>query len=133
MFIAGLLASLPNMAQFFVAATQTCSHGGLLFGLVPTWYEYLKVEPDVIGACAPVFNFPGDIWPVGLAALDIMLRLAGFIAVVSIIVAGVQYIISQGNQEKGTLARKRIQNSLIGLAIVLAATAVVSFVGRSFG
>jgi hypothetical protein len=38
-----------------------------------------------------------------------------------------------GSADKITAARKRIVNSLIGLAIALVAIAVVSFIGNSLG
>jgi hypothetical protein len=68
-----------------------------------------------------------------LAVLDMLLRIGGFAAVISIIIAGVQYIMSTGSPEKGTSARKRLTNSLIGLAIILIATGLVSFIGNSIG
>lgn len=126
-YIAALLA---NFYPFTFVAT-TCSKP--LFFIIPPWYEYLNLAPDSLGQCAPVFQPPGDIFPVALAFLDMLLRAAGFIAVVSIIVAGVQYMLALGNPEKVTNARKRITNSLIGLAIAFTATLVVSFIGRQIG
>jgi type IV secretory pathway VirB2 component (pilin) len=64
--------------------------------------------------------------------LDILLFVAGIIAVISIIWAGFEYLTSMGNSDKGVSARKRIINSIIGLAIVLIATSIVTFIGSSF-
>jgi type IV secretory pathway VirB2 component (pilin) len=61
------------------------------------------------------------------------LRLAGIVAVISIILAGIGYITAAGNAEKITSSRKRIVNSVLGLAIVFVAAAVVSFIGNSLG
>jgi hypothetical protein len=121
-----LLLSLP----FKFAAAGPCS-GGSFFG-IPHWWEYLKVQKDSLGQCAiPTFNFPNDILAVGLAIIDILLRVAGIVAVISIIIAGISYIGAAGAADKITASRKRIQNALIGLAIVLVASAVVSFIGNS--
>lgn len=109
----------------FLAAT-TCTHS---FFFLPSWWEYLPTPTPP--ACDITFTFPGDIWAVGLAILDMLLRIAGFVAVISIIIAGVGYITAQGNPERGASARKRLQNSLIGLAIAMIAVAVVSFIGNS--
>src|SRR5581483_11668699 len=77
------------------------------FFFLPHWYEYLKVTEDAKSqSCLVNFKFPADIWTVGLAILDMLLRLAGFIAVISIIIAGVMYITSTGNPEKGVSARR---------------------------
>lgn len=92
----------------------------------------MKGREDALGQCTPNFTGLSDIFPIGLAALDILLRVAGLVAVISIIIAGVEYIAAAGNAEKITGARKRAVNSLIGLAIALVAVVTVSFIGRSF-
>jgi hypothetical protein len=115
------------MSQFFAAAT--CNHS---FFFLPSWWEFLPKQPSP-PICNISFTFPGDILSIGLAILDMLLRVGGFVAVISIIVAGVQYIMASGNPEKGASARKRLTNSLIGLAIVLIATGVVSFIGNQIG
>lgn len=100
----------------------------------PHWWEYISTgEKDAFGKCIPKVNFPDGLWAIGLAAVDILLTLAGIIAVVMIIIAGINYITSMGNPEKGVSARKKITNSLIGLGIVLLASVVVSFIGRNVG
>lgn len=100
----------------------------------PHWWEYIgNGEKDAFGKCVPWVSFPDGLWAIGLAAVDILLTLAGIVAVVMIIIAGINYITSMGNPEKGVSARKKITNSLIGLGIVLLASAVVSFIGRNVG
>ena len=124
-----MLAILNNFKPLF--GTAPCGHYHFFF--LPPWWEYLNQTTDQLGQCSPIFHFPGDIFPVALAILDMLLRLAGFVAVVSIIIAGSQYIVSMGNAEKVTSARKRIINSLIGLAIAFTATLAVAFIGSKFG
>lgn len=100
----------------------------------PHWWDYISTgEKDAFGKCVPKVNFPEGLWAIGLAVVDILLTLAGIIAVVMIIIAGINYITSMGNPEKGVSARKKITNSLIGLGIVLLAGAVVSFIGKNVG
>lgn len=111
----------------FLFAAATCNHS---FFFLPSWWEFLPKKPAPPN-CDITFNFPGDIWAVGLAVLDMLLRVGGFVAVISIIIAGVQYIMATGNPEKGASARKRLTNSLIGLAIVLIASGVVAFIGNT--
>lgn len=127
----GLLNFMTNFATAKVGAA--CTPKGGNFFLFPHWWEYLTSKVDDLGQCSPVFNFPNDILAVALAVVDILLRLAGLVAVLSIIIAGVTYITSIGSTDKATAARKRIQNSLIGLGIVLIASAAVSFIGNSLG
>src|SRR5260221_13082017 len=103
-------------------AAATCNHTFFFF---PPWWEYLKqpLPPD----CAINFTFPNDILPVALAIVDILMRVAGLVAVISIIIAGVMYITAGGDVQKTASARKRIYNALIGLAIVSVASGLVAF------
>jgi hypothetical protein len=112
-----------------VIAATTCEHQ---FFFLPSWWEYLPNQPTP-PSCSIVFKFPDDLLLVGLAILDMLLRIGGFVAVISIIIAGVQYIMSGGSSEKGVAARKRLVNSLIGLLIVVVAAGVVAFIGNTIG
>lgn len=125
MILAAVLSYLPT--PLFAAP---CAKPFFFF--LPPWWNYLQTTDTKLG-CNIAFTPPGDIWLVGLAILDMLLRLAGFVAVISIIIAGVSHIFSGGNPEKAASARKRLYNSLIGLAIALIATALVTFIGRSLG
>lgn len=110
----------------------TTDNGSHSFFGIAHWWQYIHDgEYDAFDKCTPKVNFPNGIWPIGLAVVDILLFVAGLVAVISIIVAGVQYMSTVGNAEKGVSARKRIVNSIIGLAIVLIATTLVNFVGSS--
>ncbi len=119
-----ILATGKMFAPF--AAATSCSHS---FFFLPPWWEYLQLNND----CSVAFHGLGDVWLVALAVIDIMLRIAAFLAVISISIGAVEYIIAIGNPERITSARKRIVNSLVGLAIVLTATAIVTFVGKALG
>ena len=123
-----MLGAFFNLHTYLaVACTPPKKH----FLFLPSWWEYLKGGTvDALGQCAPNFTFPGDIWLVGLAVLDMLLRLAGFLAVVSIIIAGFQYQFTMGDSQKAAAARRRIYNSLLGLAVALIATAAVTFIGN---
>jgi hypothetical protein len=122
-----LLTAKITPFLFSVACTPANTH----FLFLPPWWEYLKGGTiDALGQCAPNFTFPGDVWSVGLAILDMLLRIAGFAAVVSIIIAGFQHQFTMGDPQKAATARRRIYNSLIGLAIALIATALVTFIGN---
>lgn len=119
---------------FAAACSSVKDVGGGNFFFLPPWWEYAKkVTVDGLGQCVPNFSFPGDGWAIVLFAVDVLLRLAGFLAVISIIIAGISYMTSLGNPEKITSARKRIVNSIIGLTIALIATAIVSFLGKHLG
>lgn len=117
------------------AATGCDQH--TFFGL-PTWYKYMvaagKMKADAGGGCslAPGVG-PADFALVGLALLDIALRVAGLIAVAFVIWGGIQFVTSQGEADRAARARGTIVNALIGLGIALIAVGVVSFIGTRIG
>ena len=99
------------------------------FGL-PTWYKYLEVGDN----CAVKLDFrnkPNQIWLIALAIADILLWIAGFVAVLFVIYGGYKYITSQFDPEGTKNARDTILNALIGLAVAVLAAAIVNFVGRN--
>lgn len=60
----------------------------------------------------------------------ILMWLGIALAVLLIIIAGIQYIISAGDEEKIKKAKKTIVNGLIGVAIILLAAFLVNLVGE---
>jgi cytochrome bd-type quinol oxidase subunit 2 len=129
-----MLTILFAKLNFFISVA--CPLPKKTFFFLPPWWEYLQGKQDALGNCIPDVGFvahPNNLWLVGLALLDMLLRVAGFVAVISIIIAGVELIRSEGSTEKATNARQRIVNSLLGLAIAAGATALVVFVGNTVG
>ncbi|HSX32550.1 MAG TPA: hypothetical protein VLF43_04755 [Candidatus Saccharimonadales bacterium] len=70
---------------------------------------------------------------VALGILDILLRVAGLIAVIFIVYAGFEYITAQGEADKAKKALGTIINACVGLGITIVAAAAVAFVGTRFG
>lgn len=126
--VSSLLTYLTSLPISFGAAT--CTADDHLFNIIPSWYEYLDLQL-VNGNCEVVnFKVPEDFLPVGLAIVDMLLRLGGLAAMIGIIAAGVGYITAGGDATKAATARRRIYNALIGLAIVFVAAGFVAFVGN---
>lgn len=127
--MAFLFAKLPIL--YFACALPS----GNFLGIFPPWWEFMAGTKDPLGQCTPSLTIAGQfqlssIWLIGLAVIDILLRLAGLVAVISIMVAGAQYQFTGGNPEKAASARRRLYNSLIGLGIAIIATATVTFIGN---
>lgn len=113
-----------NLSRF----SATCS-GGSFFGF-PKWYKYLDGQLDSVG-CVPKLTGLSDIWLIGLAVLEMLLRLAAMAAIVYVIYGGIRFMTSRGNPDKLTSARIAVQDALIGLVITIVAIAIVSyFAGR---
>lgn len=100
---------------------------------MPHWYEYLPGNRDPFGKCMPTFDWrhPESLWGIGLALIDILLRIGALVAVGYVIWGGFQYMISQGEPDRTKSAKDTILNALIGLVIALVAATLVSFIGSS--
>lgn len=112
-----------------------CKSG--FFGF-PHWYEYLDVRDvqngtETIHCQVASFNVPGDLILVTLAIVDILIHIAGLVAVVYVVIGGVQYVTSQGNPDAAAKAQSTVVNALIGLALAITAIAFVSFIGNKVG
>ncbi|HVX58084.1 MAG TPA: hypothetical protein VHA37_10285 [Candidatus Saccharimonadales bacterium] len=132
------------------AAAGGCSRS--FFGL-RAWYYYM---PDELGVpkrgdtpadpCAVrCFNvFPqkqendcgvksSDIPAIILAVVDDLLRIAGLVAVIFVIIGSFEFIGSRGNSEKTASAQSTVIGALIGLAISMAAVGFIAFIGNKLG
>lgn len=125
---------LPIVYQHLAALPAQCSKG--FFGL-PHWYEYLPMEVDPnSGSCVVGDNFKllgtgsdSGLLLIALAIVDMLLRLAGLVAVGFVIWGGAKYLTSQGESSELAAAKHTIINALVGLVIAMVATSVVVFIG----
>ena len=69
-----------------------------------------------------------DLWGVIQTVINIILAIVGVIAVVMIIIGGIQYTTSAGDPGKVKKAKDTILYGIVGLVIALAAFAIVNFV-----
>jgi hypothetical protein len=126
------------MLQAFVNGLQTfavnCAPKAF-FGIEP-WYKYLYAAGRITGdkgSCELTAFQYSDITLIALAVLDMVLRIAGIVAVGYVVYGGIQYVMSQGEPDKSKMAQQTIVNALIGLAITIIAAATVSFIGNRLG
>jgi len=121
------------LTQFAAGCTPK---GGAFLGF-PTWYKYLNgvSSPNGVGspnACLPKITALSDIWLVVAAVIEILLRIAGYAAIIYVIYGGIQYVTSQGEPDKAGRAKQTIMNALIGLIIAISATILVTFIAGRF-
>lgn len=76
----------------------------------------------------PGLGGPANFGEIVRIVTNLLLGLAGSIAVIFIIVGGIQYAISAGNDTKIEAAKNTILNSVIGLVITVLAFSIVNFV-----
>jgi hypothetical protein len=148
--IAACLFSLTTILQSRSASAATAGfigtkcdptpgEGGDLLG-IPTWYQYLDGKWDGNEddpRCVPQLNTDGQggidlasAWLIGLAIIEIMLRLAGLVAIGYVIFGGFKYITSQGSPDATKSARQTIINAFIGIVITIIAGVSVNFVAK---
>lgn len=117
---------LSSLLNFSVTANPECTNS--LFGF-PVWFKYLSTEPP---NCAPRLSGINDVWMIGLAAIEILLRVIIIVAIIFIMYAGIQYSNSGANVDKMTRAKNTLIDALAGVIIAIVATAAVSFVAGRF-
>ena len=71
--------------------------------------------------------------PIVLAVLDATMRVSGIVAVVMVVYGSYKFILSVGEPDKATGARKTIINAMVGLVIVIISSSVISFIGNRLG
>ena len=120
--------------------------GGISFEILTPWYKYLDGEiveiteldssgnPSVVREdCRPTFdndNIAITVTKVGVALVELMLRLGGFLALGFIVWGGIKYIISQGEPDGINSAKNTLTNAIIGLIITLLAIGITQFIGN---
>lgn len=92
------------------------------------WIYYIVADLNL----APVPKTPAGSDQLQ-AIVNTILAVAGAIAVLIIVVAGFRLITSQGDPGAVTTARNAIIYSLIGLAVIMFAFAIVNFVVLGVG
>ncbi|MCL4357632.1 pilin [Patescibacteria group bacterium] len=133
--------------------TTTCTlHKSVFLGF-PTWYKYLKGQPETVTpesqinttnkgysggvntvtSCVPQFDSISDVWLVVAAVIDMLLYLGGLGAVFMVIYGGVRYTTSMGSPEATAQARNTIIYALIGLVIAISASFIVTFIAQAVG
>ena len=65
--------------------------------------------------------------------INILLSIAGLLAVLFIIIGGFQYITSGANSELAETAKKTIQNAIIGLVVIILSFIVVQVINQALG
>jgi hypothetical protein len=151
-FLSGRAAALPAYVPTAVANDVTkCNQS--FFGLKP-WYAYMPdteigvpkvgdAPSDPCGIrCFNIFvqkqandcgETASDVPGVVLAIIDDLLRIAGLVAVVFVLIGAFQYVGSRGNAERTASAQSTIISALTGLAVALVAVAFVAFLGNRLG
>ncbi len=98
---------------------------------------YMKHYHSIIaatgGLTAPSnLGGPANFGQLVAAVTNALLMIAGAVAVIMIIVGGIQFALSAGDDGKTKTARSIIANAVIGLVITILAFAIVNFIINTF-
>ena len=126
------LALTLTRIPFLANVGDSCSFGSSSFLGFPYWYQYLPGKMDVNNACVPALNSINDVWLVGAAIIEILLRIAGIVAVVMIVYGGIQYVMSNGNPDQAQRAQHTLINAIIGLVVAVGAATIITYVAGRF-
>lgn len=126
---------LQAVVPYFGAAGNGPCDDKNFLGLVP-WYHYLQLTMENGGCQVQNFTLLGahsSLLLILLAIVDDLLRVAGLLAVIFLIISGIQYIMSRGEPAEMAKAQTGALNSLLGLALALIAVRFVAFIGNQLG
>jgi hypothetical protein len=84
-----------------------------------------------IAHAAGVIEDAPHISTVLLNALQFLLSIFGYIAIISLVVSGIIYLTSGGDEEKVKLAKKSTVYSVVGIVVVLGMMVVIKFLTKS--
>lgn len=87
------------------------------------------------GVCFPAGTGLSDA-PVGFLLMRLMswlLALFGMIAIIAFVISGIQYLISAGNEDMITTAKRNMQYSLIGVIVGLSGWVIIKAIDQALG
>lgn len=125
-----LVPLLAGAVAAVAVPTPAAAAGGCdtRFLTMPPWYRGLTnndcsiVSPDAVGGIGPF------IWRIVFNLVDIMMQVAGYVAVGFILFGGFLYMTSNGLPDRAAQALKTIINAAIGLIIAIASVAIVNLI-----
>lgn len=98
---------------------------------LPALAQQRPLSPDDLGVGAIKNELKlggGDVRTTAARIINVALGFLGIVSVVIVLVGGFKYMVSGGSTEKTDEARKLIVSGIIGLAIILSAWAITTFV-----
>ena|SRR3989344_3537542 len=72
-----------------------------------------------------------DFSAIALRVINVLLAVAGLVAVIFLIVGGFRYVTAGGNEEAAESGKKTITNAIIGIVIIVLAFVIVRVVSNA--
>lgn len=83
-------------------------------------------------AHAGVISDAPSISSVGIKILNFLLSVTGIIAIIALVLAGILYFVSAGDEKKMRLAKTAATYSILGIILAMGGMVLVYFVGQFF-
>lgn len=93
--------------------------------------EACAANPDGVGCEAGKPATGSGVFAIIKNVIQVMLTIGGIIAVIMIIVGGIQYVTSNGEQSHVKSAKDTILYAIVGLVVTIVAYSVVYYVTKS--
>jgi len=90
--------------------------------------EVFGIDPDAPGTSPGTAKTIGELIT---QVLNILLLVAGSIAVVYLIIGGIKYVLSRGNEEKVESAKSTIGAAIWGLVIIIMSFAIIFIISNA--
>lgn len=83
-------------------------------------------------AHAGVITDAPSISTVGMRILNYLLSVAEIIAIIALVISGILYFVSAGDEKKVELAKRAVNYSVMGVAMALGGLIIVKLIGEFF-
>ncbi len=123
--LAGLGAASAVLATPALTYAQFITGGSDVSGGVSTGVLQSLLKPFI-----PQSTGPLNLEQLFITVLNLIILVAGIIAILYLIWAGVQYITAGGDDEKAKKARAGIFNAVIGIVVIILSYAIIVYVSR---
>ena len=97
----------------------------------PAYAETIKIGPQDGSQFSPLVGL--TVGKIVSGAISLTMLVVALVFFFVLILGGIKWVTSEGDEKKVASARAQITNGLIGLAIVFAAFAIMKLIGIVFG
>jgi len=111
----------------------TASMIGLALGIAAP--SFLKQIGDVLGWGAVTSSLPAGtrtLTEIALSVLQFLLSIVGILGIIMLVIGGLAYLTSAGNEERADSGKKIVTYAIIGIAVALAALIIVTQIAALF-
>lgn len=111
---------------------KTCATLSLAYFLLPQ-ISQASCAPNTPFFCNPLDNATDTPLGVFLLVARLLVQIIGVFAFLFLVIAGIRYIISEGDPQKVTTAKETAVNAIVGLVLALLALQILQALIQALG